>query len=170
MKKTIQHSVIALVIATALFLPQANRVQAASWHAPSGWRWWTIAPVCRNGVKITVRINPPDPQAPVAPTSFYFVANRSLVRATTQPKKSMGNPTLSQQYGTIEVLVKRQRTPLAWTVDETGEQGISYIYGIGKLKWAAELPVGTPVIVRWDNGSGQPFYYFLGSVRNCLLP
>ena len=170
MKQTLRHSLLALVMALAIFLPQANNAQAASWHAPLGWRW-TIARICRNGVKVTMRLDPSDnPQAKGTLTITYVAKQTSVSGATSQPRKYTGTPTLGSQYGSVTITAKPRRLPLSWTDDETGTSGIAYVYGIGNLKWMPELPIGTPVAIKWEITPTQNFKYFLGQVTNCQLP
>ena len=168
MQKIIQHSVIALLIAIAFLLPQADHAQAASWHAPLGWRW-TIDRICRNGVKVTMRLEPSDNPKVKGTLVVTYIAKRAIVRnAPSQPQKLTEPPALGHQYGSITITAKSRRIPLSWVDDEHGKAGIAYVYGIGNLKWRPDLPVGIPIAVKWDEQKYTAS--FLGSVTNCKLP
>lgn len=110
MRRTLQNATVAVLIALALLLPQASGAHATSWHAPLRWRW-TIEPICRNGVKIILRLEPSDKPGTGGTITVDYRAYKTKGRAPASPAKLTGSPTLGQQYGTVKVTAK-QRAPL----------------------------------------------------------
>lgn len=170
MKRTIQHGLLAFMMAIALFLPQVGSAQAASWHSPNGWRW-TINPICRNGVKVTMRFEPSTNPTATGPTATirYLAQIAAASWAPSQPAKRTGTPTLlGLPLGKISVTGKPRTTPLQWTDDQVGTQGLAYVYGLGTIRWTTALAVGRVVVVKWDIPN-SPFDYFIGRVNDCWL-
>lgn len=175
MKAYLVRSLFAFVLAVAFLLPEASGAQAASWHAPLGWRW-TIQPVCRDGVEIIVRLHPSDDPTSNAAVSFLFYAYQvnSPPTGPSLPLKITGALSPVGRYGSVLVSAENRRpTRLYWTDDEAGTQGTAYVYGKARLKWRPLLsgqkrllPLGTPVAVRRD---GNLTAYFLGGVTDCYL-
>lgn len=171
MQKTIRHGLLALMMAAVFFLPQADSAQAASWHSPSDWNW-TIDPICRNGVKITIRSYPSDtPITRVRKITMRFAANRTFTLLSAyKPLKLTGFPPVNVLYGQVSIIGKLNRTPIQWTDEESGTEGIAYGWGMGAIKWARSLSVGVPIVVKLANPPQGPIQYFLGRVNDCYVP
>lgn len=160
--------ILIVVVSATLWSPNSRDAEAAAWHAPDGWGFWTIQSICRNGVQvIRVQFGSEDPDEWVDFTdTVQYSAYKTTAAGSREPQKVQGSIRIGEELGSAKVTMSIQPTPFHWRDDETKTHGNAFVHGAGEITWNEPLPLGTTVAVKRTVGETQ---YFVGSVTNCRL-